>query len=1282
MDQQPSLLALDTTTTETEPETTEDTITSEFEGSLWPFRPQSPLLHSSSLRTPTQQVQPSSEPSQIPQNPFKSSPIVASTQLNVFSTSPSSNASFGRPLAKSNITVLDDEKDPVFAFVKEASLPIDVPAASVAIVESNIGKPNSYSGYRSLIDFEGGELRSIDAVAVLKTGGSNASTQQHSRMGTSGPGNNGNMGDLSNGLNNPTPVSQKRSKDWHDLFPNISQDELLLDDWSCAWQREVLIQGRMYLSERHVCFNANIFGWAHSLTLDLDDMISVEKKSIGGFIPNSIEIATMLGQKHYFASFIARDSTYDSITRQWGNSSRAIHMKTFNKLKHALVDDDDDASSETSSDYTTSNTPGKSLKASPVKLNDDTTLASSNTVRARASIDAIGMWSLSMIRGGGGSSGGTKADDIDSRPTSPADEYSKMPVMDRRLSVNTIAQIKGLAELASKSEPTSPTSTSNASLNDVSAITGSLGNMAQAGENKNIHVVHQKHPVVLPSTQLLPGVPPPPPLAPAFVAPSSSLSSPPDSPNTSIIDLTPHLESIERRKAALAAAAITVNTPISTIKATSPTPVNTQATPTLESSSLVSDTSGSIQASTASSLLNSTLSKIPVIPVQLAKPEGLIETPSVLEEDTQNSTKRPVILTDEIMDIDRAVEEESVVWTGSVKPTKSSKNVAKSLSSREGSLVELHTLAGGGDGDEDSKLLLESDSLSVRSSSSSSGSYPARVSAPSRNESLRIGKGASATVSPIGTGHLPPLPRSPSPSPQLKKKASLSTAVPPTEKSPIRPGSPLKAQAELDSGNSTSSRPTTPTPAPISSSVVDILGSTPNSSPQQTPQLLQPPPDVIAETTPKPIPVLVQASTPQPPRNHPTTCPCRAHRAKLTPVLIATYPNTTLETVWNTFYSTPAKVDQFLSQCKNVTSGYKSTEWRNGGEGLSVFTPDAVPNAALYVKTPKPLEYERISVGMERRGEYVTPLTNPMGPKSTRCFVNEVVAVGGTETIKQGGECFCILQSSATPDVPSGNCFLTRVRICWTRSGVDGADVRVEVGCEAEFVKSSWIQGIIQGAVIDGMKTYYKEFDTFLRESLKSVVAESAKKLKQQQEQAKSSDSKPQTPAIQQQAKASSNRLLSQPLGHPLEDEMDLMDLQVQERRQPTMVSLITLDIVKNPLGSRPRSNESQPPPRSSSLVPDEVDPVVPFGSSEFWKALKVVFESLVASPSAIVGLFCAVLVVQLLVGFMMRGFGSGGAKLMLDESELKKMVAQAVDAALASRDAARVVLEEKGSLL
>ncbi|KAF4612364.1 hypothetical protein D9613_004350 [Agrocybe pediades] len=56
-------------------------------------------------------------------------------------------------------------------------------------------------------------------------------------------------------------ASNKRNADFHELFPSIPEGDYLIEDYGCALQREILIQGRIYISENHICFHANIFGW-------------------------------------------------------------------------------------------------------------------------------------------------------------------------------------------------------------------------------------------------------------------------------------------------------------------------------------------------------------------------------------------------------------------------------------------------------------------------------------------------------------------------------------------------------------------------------------------------------------------------------------------------------------------------------------------------------------------------------------------------------------------------------------------------------------------------------------------------------------------------------------------------------------------------------------------------------------------------------------------------------------------------------------------------------------
>jgi len=62
-------------------------------------------------------------------------------------------------------------------------------------------------------------------------------------------------------------ASNKRTADFHALFPSVPEGDYLIDDYGCALQREILIQGRLYISENHICFHANIFGWTTNVSI-------------------------------------------------------------------------------------------------------------------------------------------------------------------------------------------------------------------------------------------------------------------------------------------------------------------------------------------------------------------------------------------------------------------------------------------------------------------------------------------------------------------------------------------------------------------------------------------------------------------------------------------------------------------------------------------------------------------------------------------------------------------------------------------------------------------------------------------------------------------------------------------------------------------------------------------------------------------------------------------------------------------------------------------------------
>jgi len=113
-----------------------------------------------------------------------------------------------------------------------------------------------------------------------------------------------------------TFASQKRNKEVHHIFKKIPLSDKLIDDCSCALSRDILVQGRMYILGHYICFKSNILGWVTNLTIPLQEVIQIEKKSTAVLFPNGIIIRT-LHHKFVFATFLSRDSVFNLITTVW-----------------------------------------------------------------------------------------------------------------------------------------------------------------------------------------------------------------------------------------------------------------------------------------------------------------------------------------------------------------------------------------------------------------------------------------------------------------------------------------------------------------------------------------------------------------------------------------------------------------------------------------------------------------------------------------------------------------------------------------------------------------------------------------------------------------------------------------------------------------------------------------------------------------------------------------------------------------------------------------------------
>lgn len=108
----------------------------------------------------------------------------------------------------------------------------------------------------------------------------------------------------------------RRNVEFHQTFKQLDLTDRLLDDYSCAMLREILLQGRLYILGMYVCFNSNLLGWVTNLVIKMDEIVLIERKLTAGLFPNGIAIDTE-NNKYTFASFILRDATFDLLITAW-----------------------------------------------------------------------------------------------------------------------------------------------------------------------------------------------------------------------------------------------------------------------------------------------------------------------------------------------------------------------------------------------------------------------------------------------------------------------------------------------------------------------------------------------------------------------------------------------------------------------------------------------------------------------------------------------------------------------------------------------------------------------------------------------------------------------------------------------------------------------------------------------------------------------------------------------------------------------------------------------------
>mgnify|MGYP002723267457 FL=1 len=169
-----------------------------------------------------------------------------------------------------------------------------------------------------------------------------------------------------------------------------------------------------------------------------------------------------------------------------------------------------------------------------------------------------------------------------------------------------------------------------------------------------------------------------------------------------------------------------------------------------------------------------------------------------------------------------------------------------------------------------------------------------------------------------------------------------------------------------------------------------------------------------------------------------TTCDCEKKHAHLDHVVLDDVFTATPQQIFDLMF-----VDDFMKKFledNQMLQDVQIGEWRSG--------EDASPEATA-----------------TRSVTYVKPLNGPIGPKQTKCLITE-------EQLHIDFDDFCTaVTTTRTPEVPSGNNFAVRTRLCFTWA--EYGRTRLYVTCTVDWTGRSMIKSVIDKASVDGQKDYF-----------------------------------------------------------------------------------------------------------------------------------------------------------------------------------------------------------------
>jgi hypothetical protein len=114
------------------------------------------------------------------------------------------------------------------------------------------------------------------------------------------------------------PIMSKKNKEMHILLKSIPTSDYVIESFSASLQKDILAQGKLFVTQNRLCFHSNILGFINSVVLHLKDIKDITKK--GGALQQTITILAFDQTVYNFKIYTKPERTFNVITALWKNA--------------------------------------------------------------------------------------------------------------------------------------------------------------------------------------------------------------------------------------------------------------------------------------------------------------------------------------------------------------------------------------------------------------------------------------------------------------------------------------------------------------------------------------------------------------------------------------------------------------------------------------------------------------------------------------------------------------------------------------------------------------------------------------------------------------------------------------------------------------------------------------------------------------------------------------------------------------------------------------------------